>query len=870
MYNTAILGTFALGARGRLALGVSLLLVGLSACAPPKLIDSPANIHASEAAPVALADDPSLGPVLRMGPVLDGAVGPVVVDDGARTAMLLAQPKPGAANGEFRVELGVETAGATVVRGIGDTLQPPRGLALALSPAAGLALWIEGTKRAVVVAVALGPDGTAMGLPRILPQGRSAPPYWVAAKVAEGQRVAFVAEQDAGGAVMRARLLGDDGAPSTPPVTLAKKAVAWAVTPSASLVVIREDGGYPVLEAVDVDGKGAPQVLASARVEGVAVRSVSRIDVSGRGAAELVAVTLSAPSAEVLVFRKQGAGFVRVERLEGRVVAGASSAEYAGFLLAKAFPSAEGAVDLVALTCEGGAMVEHALPESAGAGEATPASLTIGDQGDVMVADGRETSKPMVLRVSSSGGAQRQRSATGLSQAWNLRWRGGELRLTRFEAKGSAAFLTDGPMVFGAAEEAVLPAPSAREVQTHFRAPTPRIAAASLEHTTYVLRLEQLSEVSQGDDVNAQSLRLVALRAGGDGGRGEVTKDDRLTDRAQPMGSIHVTTAKGDPRVIAATWLAREKGVQQGHGILLSAESCKGPTATGCAGRADAWPLPRRRHRQLTKAAGDVTELVLAPTGEGYVAAWIEQIGQESAVIAATYDPGFERTSRFERVSAAGSQASDLAATVRGSGVWLAWIDAKGSSSAATKAVPTVARVGAHDARVELKSTGVSRGDGLAGALGIANHENGILVVYIEREDDGAARVADDAGVGAAYLTMALVNDRGETVGDPVNLASDGEGVLCDVALSPTTLAVERCRPAAFSLETAQVHASKEGVRLGPVVSVTRGLRPATQDRPLAIDHQRLLWLQNDEAGNPWLRSLPLRALRQDGDAVQK
>jgi hypothetical protein len=51
---------------------------------------------------------------------------------------------------------------------------------------------------------------------------------------------------------------------------------------------------------------------------------------------------------------------------------------------------------------------------------------------------------------------------------------------------------------------------------------------------------------------------------------------------------------------------------------------------------------------------------------------------------------------------------------------------------------------------------------------------------------------------------------------------------------------------------------NKEGVSIADERTIARGLRPATQDRPLAVDERRVLWLQNDEAGDPWLRSLPL------------
>jgi hypothetical protein len=161
---------------------------------------------------------------------------------------------------------------------------------------------------------------------------------------------------------------------------------------------------------------------------------------------------------------------------------------------------------------------------------------------------------------------------------------------------------------------------------------------------------------------------------------------------------------------------------------------------------------------------------------------------------------------------------------------------------------------------VELKPQALTRTDGLGGALAIAAHDAGVLVGFVEREGSAAARSADEAEGTDAFLTILLVDERGAPVGDGYQRGADGEGVPCDLALAPGTFALERCRPGAFTLEVGALDASREGVRAESPRTIVRGLRPATQDRPLAIDGRRLLWLQNDEAGNPWLRGFPLGA----------
>jgi hypothetical protein len=250
------------------------------------------------------------------------------------------------------------------------------------------------------------------------------------------------------------------------------------------------------------------------------------------------------------------------------------------------------------------------------------------------------------------------------------------------------------------------------------------------------------------------------------------------------------------------------------------------------------------------------------PTPEGFLGAWVEQSGREAAVVAASYDRNLERTSRFERVSAPGSLATDLAAVARGGAVWIGWIEGKGGTAADPKATPTVARVSAHDARVELKPQALTRSDGLGGALALAAHDAGLLVGFVEREGSSAARVADEAEGAHAFLTVLLVDDRGAPQGEALQRGADGEGVPCDLGLTAGAFALERCRPGAFTLEVGALAVRRDdGVRAEASRTVARGLRPATQDRPLAVDERRVLWLQNDEAGNPWLRGFPLGAL---------
>ena len=111
---------------------------------------------------------------------------------------------------------------------LGGRIWTDRSLGLPLDLGAA---WIEGDKRATVVAVSLAPDGSALGTPRVLPQGR-VEPYWVATRLVDGRRVVLVAEQDAVGATIRARVLADDGSPTSAPITLARRALAWATKSS--------------------------------------------------------------------------------------------------------------------------------------------------------------------------------------------------------------------------------------------------------------------------------------------------------------------------------------------------------------------------------------------------------------------------------------------------------------------------------------------------------------------------------------------------------------------------------------------------------------------------------------------------------------
>jgi hypothetical protein len=817
-------------------------MMSLVACAPAKPAETPsAAVAAGEIPAPAPA---TLGPLLRLGPVADGAIGPHVIDDGERSAMLLAQPT---STGTYRVDLALETSGPPVVRAIAETQQAPRGFALAMTPEGGVAAWIEGDKRATVVAVALAQDGSPLGAPRVLPQGR-VEPYWVATRMVDGRRVVLVAEQDAAGATIRARVLADDGSPASAPTTLVRRALAWGSIQDAALVVIRDDAGGARVDVVDVDARGSGKLRSSVKLEGVASRHVVRVDAAGAGADLVVAVSVSEPRGTVMFFRAAAAVASKVGVVEGRVVAATTDAGAPAFVLTKPFPTLDGFDDLTLAVLDGERVRESLLPERLPRAPAStpglPPSLTRTSEGAFAIALGSDAPRPTALAIDAEGRVERRVSASGVGAGWNLRRRAGALRMTRFEARTSGIDVVDGPFAIERSDELAPAIVEASDVRTHFATPSARIASALAAGASHVLRLEPSVERAGDGDLNAQSLRLVAIRP-----RGE-SKDDRLTDRAQPTGSIHVAASKESDAVVTA-WLAREQGVQQAHALVLDTATCKAPPC-------DAWPLARRKHRQITKAGGDVTEVAVIPTPEGFFGAWVEQAGREAAVVAATFDKNLERTSRFERVSALGSQATDLVLTLRGSGVWLAWVEGKGSTVDQPRAVPTVARVAMHDARIELKPLALSRTDGLAGALALANHAAGVLAVYIEREGDSAARVADEAEGANAFLTMLLLDERGVALGESLQRGADGEGIPCDVALSSGTLAIERCRPAAFSLELVTFTASTDGVTLGEARTAVRGLRPATQDRPLALDDARVLWLQNDEAGDPWLRSLPL------------
>lgn len=824
----------------------------LAACTPerPPVAPSVEGAGASSApnapSPVSLAR-------LRLGPVVDGAVGPLVVDDGARSALVLASP---IGDGRFRIELAIEGDGVPMVRTVAETLQAPRGFSLALTDRGGLLAWIEGERRSAVVStVSLAADGAPLAGTRKMPQGR-VEPYWVTARMEEGRRVLVVAEQDANGAALRVRALGDDGEPLAPPVAVAKRAVSWATHAELPVVLVREDGASLRLEAYALEARGAARLVAAARLEGVPARAVKRLDVSGRGEGLRVAVTITEPGREVLVFRASKGAFQRVGRAEGRALAADESSLKAAFLLAKSFPSREGAVDLAVAREANGVLEERVLPPSvalAGEGVVPPSVVSLGEGDDGFALTlGVEEDHPSLVRVDGAGAVSRASGALGVGPGWHLRLREGALRMVRFEARGAGVDVVDGPpeQERNRTEPGVATALE-DDLRSLFATETSRIGAASLGETSYAIRLEPSAEAPKEGDLNAESLRLFAL-----GERG-ASADDRITDRAQPTGTVSLAARSGSEPLLAVTWLARERGVQQAHAVVLDAKTCK---VQPCDSGATAWPLARKRHRQITKAGGDVTEVVLIPTPEGFLGAWVEQSGREAAVVAATYDPALERTSKFERVSAAGSLATDLVASLRGGSVWLGWIEGKSARAEGPRAVPTLARVAMHDAHLEQKPRALTprAGEGLTGALAMTNHEHGLLVAYLEREGLEAARRADEGEEAPAFLTLQLLDERGEPVGDPVQRGADGEGVPCDVALSPGAFALERCRPAAFTLEVATLVVTKDGVTLANERTVTRGLRPATQDRPVSVDDRRVLWLQNDEAGNPWLRSLPL------------
>ncbi len=676
-------------------------------------LDAPRTQASS--APRAAASGPGLR-ATKLGAISEGVSGPYLAARGDHALALTGLPR---ADGLSLIvqPLSPDGSKAGEPRAAGSVPGVVSLLSLrAVSP--DLFVVAIGTKTDrghVVLAASLGPDGAPRG--KLVELYQSAEPLlWVDAVSAGAGAAVLFASGSGGAATVRAAVVGASGAVEQPAAPVVTGARAWAATSTREgplVVSLTREGardrvlahrldplGKPVgaplivteathvtdeLEAVDTPdgaviawtegepGEGRVQV---ARVAAGKLASAPRAAADSAGDQALVGVEASA--GKVLVAWEDGGVAHRTAR---RVELATLSSDLATpfgrthLLLG----TRDAGPPLLAPTTDGFALLalSRACPASAAScADAPVVPVYLRTSSDL----GRVRATPLALDRLSGEAPE---GAWGLACAARacLAAASGPDDLFSVALDGAGGGEVRSPMP----ESRRLGSPSVLGSDALLRGP--RLAFTARARLTSSWLFAAVTEHAEGTpppplppDVDARaeaekdraiqknpkrgSLRgaMVRLLTVDDSGR--ASAPSTISVRARSTGGVAVApSSAGDEAVVA--WVARDDGDPQ---VFLTRV---GPDAK------------RRSQTMLTTAKGDVSEVAIAGTPDGYLVVWVDERDGNGEVYATRIDKALRKLGPDQRITSAPGEASGLAIHVVGAEAWVAFSDARGIESGA-------------------------------------------------------------------------------------------------------------------------------------------------------------------------------------------
>lgn len=650
-----------------------------------------------------------------LGKISDGVSGPYLAARGERALALTGVPR---GDGLALLAQPLDLDGKKVgeARAVGTVGGAVSLLSLrAVSSAHFVAVLATRTERGHVVQVAvLGPDGSPLGKLLEVHQA-SEPVLWVDATAAGGGVAVLLASGAGGTATVRASIVSPDGASATAASPVVVGARAWAATGTKDgplVVSMSTEGARDRVRAHQLDAQGralgAPTQIADA------AKIAPEVEVVDGADGAVVAWTEG----------DAGEGRVQLARVVGGKLATPPrpAADSAGDQALLGLEASEGKI-LVAWE-DGGAphrtsrRVELATLSSdlatpfgrthlsLGARDAGPPMLAPTSDGFALLALTRACAKgasscadapvvPVYLRASSDLGRARalplaidRLAGEAPDGAWSLAC-GGRSCLAAVSGPDELfAVSLDGKLA-----EVASPMPEARRLETpSVRAADvvlrgPRVASTSRARLASSWLFAAVTEHAEGapppplpPDVDARAEAEKDRLHQKDPKRGSrrgamvrlVAVDDRerasapstLSVRALSTGGVAIAAAPGGDEAVVA-WVARDDGDPQ---VFL--------TRVG----ADA---KRRGQTMLTTARGDVSEVAVAATPDGYLAVWVDERDGNGEVYAARVDKALRKLGPEQRITNAKGDASSLAIHVTGNEAWVAFSDARGIDSGA-------------------------------------------------------------------------------------------------------------------------------------------------------------------------------------------
>jgi hypothetical protein len=281
-----------------------------------------------------------------------------------------------------------------------------------------------------------------------------------------------------------------------------------------------------------------------------------------------------------------------------------------------------------------------------------------------------------------------------------------------------------------------------------------------LASITYVDEVFGVASRAQSKARAAPRAATVTVRALEEGGNLK-RSPTVISTKAESVGGVALSPSPFDAAESALAWVGKDGGVGQ---VFV--------TRLGRAG-------DKLAQRMLTRNKGKgCSDVALAATRGGWIAAWIDDRAGQPAIYAAKVGKDLERVGDERRIADAKGEASELRLVALGSDMALAWSEAReedGSSGIFT------ARLSA-DGSLRSEAARVLRASHMASSLQLAPMGAGVVLGWVQPV--GASKSRTENARRAVALAAVDASLRQASEPNLVSLPADASSVALDCDLT--------------------------------------------------------------------------------------
>lgn len=242
---------------------------------------------------------------------------------------------------------------------------------------------------------------------------------------------------------------------------------------------------------------------------------------------------------------------------------------------------------------------------------------------------------------------------------------------------------------------------------------------------------------------------------------------ENLSLRAHSLGGIALSSSPQQKDTLAA-WSGLDGGQPQ---VFLTLLDKSGKKLT---------------QRMLTHKNGDLSDVALAPVGQDYLVAWVDERSADPEVYATKVNHALNRIAPEQRLTQVPGAATDVSLVPTQAGALIVWADSRESERAGSADIYAAALRGTDASRaapeVCLQKTRAHSFAPVARAYG-----SGALVAWLESASESAEGEP-------AHVALAVLDDAGRLVGGvqsvaigagtPVTIGLDCSGPICHVIVA--------------------------------------------------------------------------------------